>query len=278
MADSNAGLFEVEPLVAPDAIFGKLKTPGGFTKSVPREWTQSEVSWALEQKQKGYSVNELAEALGRTPVSVQIKLKRLTKKADTYNSRNRNTKYEANDEFLRQIKPESVLDVYAGNSWWREKVKNTITNDKDASFGADYQLDALDLLCTMKLQKKKFDLIDLDPYGSAYECFDLACKLAKKAVVVSFGEWGHKRWKRVDFVKHRYGIVELDAFEPDTFIAEFQRIASCNKKEAKAQIVLRYDNFVRVYFVLSEIKVTEQWESLADTIKRGQADNHDLPS
>jgi hypothetical protein len=154
-----------------------------------------------------------------------------------------------------------VLDVYAGNSWWASQGIETITNDKDAKFQTDYSLDALDLLCKMKLDGKKFDIVDLDPYGSAYDCFDLALKLAKKGLVVSFGEWGHKRWKRLDFVEPRYGIRTLEEYgHGELFIQEIQRLARCNKKQATAAITLQYGNFVRVYFELTEIKITEQWE------------------
>lgn len=257
----NEGLFQAEKLVAPANIIGQYKASGGYTKSTPREWTDLEVAWLQEQKSNGYAVAEIAKALDRTPVSVQIKLKRLTKNQDTYNKKNRNSKYEANKTFAETINPASVLDVYAGNSWWKNAGFTTVTNDLDTKFETDYSLDALDLLCQMKIQGKKFDLVDLDPYGSAYELFDLSLKLAKKAVIVSFGEWGHKRWKRFDFVKPRYGMTELSQFDNGSyFISEFQRIATCNKKQAKPVIVLQYTNFVRVYFQLSEIKITEQWE------------------
>jgi hypothetical protein len=258
----NTALFEAEKLVAPAEIIGELKTPGGYTKTTPREWTEAEIKWLTDHKSEGYSVNELAEALGRTSVSVQIKLKRLTKTNDVYNQKNRDIKYSANKEFAELVNPASVLDVYSGNSWWLQNGYKTVTNDIDAKFKTDFSLDALDLLCTMKLQGKKFDLVDLDPYGSAYELFDLAVKLAKKGIVVSFGEWGHKRWKRFDFVKPRYGISDIAEFgNGEAFITEFQRIAACNKKHAEPIINLQYSNFVRVYFRLEDIKITEQWGS-----------------
>jgi hypothetical protein len=113
----------------------------------------------------------------------------------------------------------------------------------------------------MKLQGKKFDIVDLDPYGSAYDQIDLALKLAKKGLVISFGEWGHKRWKRFDFVKPRYGIEQdYDFANGHKFIQEVQRIALCNKKDAVPVIQMQYSNFFRVYFVLSEKKITEQWQ------------------
>lgn len=257
----EGALFEAEKLIAPANIIGEFRTAGGYTKTTPREWTDAEIAWAVEHKKMGYSIDALAEALGRSSVSVQVKLKRISKIEDAYNSENRDEKYRGNSEFLRLISPNSVLDAYAGNSWWKGAGVNTVTNDKDPKFQTDYSLDALDLLCQMKLEGKKFDIVDLDPYGSAYDQIDLALKLAKKGLVISFGEWGHKRWKRFDFVKPRYAIEqESDYGTGQKFIQEVQRIALCNKKEAEPVIQLQYSNFFRVYFVLSEKKITEQWE------------------
>lgn len=257
----DGALFAVEKLQAPIGILGSLKTPGGYTKTTPREWTEAEITWALEHKKMGYSVEALSEALGRSAVSVQVKLKRLGKIADSYNKQNRQEKYEANRRFLEIVSPSSVLDVYAGNSWWKDAGVPTITNDKDDRFLTHYSLDALDLLCLMKIEGQKFDLVDLDPYGSAYDQIDLALKLAKKGLAISFGEWGHRRWKRFDFVKPRYGIETDGDYESGTkFISEVQRLAACNKKHAEPVISLQYSNFFRVYFILTDKKITEQWE------------------
>jgi hypothetical protein len=254
-------LFEDEPLRIPAEFLGEYKKSGGYTSTEPRTWTEQELSWCLEQKAKGYNNKQIAQAVGRSEVSVQIKFKRVSKTSDSYNDKNRDLKYEANAKFFDLVKPDSVLDVFAGNSHWQTLCANTVTNDKDTRFWTDYNMDSLDLLCQLKLAKTKFDLIDLDPYGSAYDCFDLAIKLSKKAVVVSFGEWGHKRWKRFDFVQPRYGIGNLEDFgEGEKFVTEFQRIAAVNKKLAEPVQSIQYSNFLRVYFRLTELKITSQWD------------------
>lgn len=258
----NHGLFDPIELEAPSEIIGKVKKSGGYTKTNPRQWSEGEIDWVQQRRKDGYSNESIASALGRSQISLQIKLKRIGKKLDSYNSENRTEKYEANKEFFDLVNPKSVLDVYAGNSWWKNQGVETVTNDKDEKFQTDYNLDALDFLCKIKLLGRRFDVIDLDPYGSAYDQFDLALKLAKKGLVVSFGEWGHKRWKRLDYVKPRYGIAEIEHYgEGEAFIFEIQRLASCNKKHAEPVIKLQYANFVRVYFTLTEVKITEQWES-----------------
>lgn len=253
-------LFEAEKLEVPSEFIGQYKKSGGYTSTTPREWTEQELNWALEQRQAGYSVKQIAEALSRSEVSVQIKLKRNGKTSDTYNEPNREKKYKANLAFAELVKPRSVLDAYAGNSWWQSNGYSTVTNDIDEKFDTHYHDDSLRVLCDLYASNERFDLVDLDPYGSAYDCFDLAIKLSKKAVVVSFGEWGHKRWKRFDFVKPRYGIQSVDEYgNGERFIAEFQRIAACNKRHAEPVTVIQYSNFLRVYFTLSDIKITEQW-------------------
>lgn len=240
---------------------GASKANGGFVKTQPREWTKSEIELAQKLKAEGKSTKQIAEILDRSEVSVSIKMKRLSKLADRYNSKHREMKYQANKAFFDSIQPQSVLDVFAGNSYWLNLQSKTLTNDKSDEFQTDFHMDALKLLAKLYAENAKFDLVDLDPFGSAYECFDLAVKMARKGVVVSFGEIGHKRWKRFDYVAPRYGINDLQNDWVAAFISEFQRIASLNKKIAHPVIVLEYDNFCRVYFELELNKITSQWEN-----------------
>lgn len=259
------GLFEVDKLFMPKEFLGAYKKSGGYTKTEPREWTPEEIAWILEKKQEGYSNKIIAEAINRSEVALQIKLKRLSKVEDNYNAKNREAKYAANRKFFDYLEPIKVLDLYAGNSWYQDKALELTTNDKDTRFETTYHQDALSLLCQMYVEGKKFDLIDLDPYGSAYDCFDLAIKMSRKGIIVSFGEWGHKRWKRTDFVAPRYGINTIEQFgDGELFIQELQRIAKCNKKEATPKQSILYGNFLRVYFELRDVKVTSQWEDKID--------------
>lgn len=255
------GLFQMEKLHMPKEYFGAYKTSGGYTKTEPREWTEQEIEWILEKKQEGFSNSVIAEAVERSEVSVQIKLKRLTKVQDSYNQKHREAKYSANRKFFDEIEPIRVLDLFAGNSWYGDKALELTSNDKNAKFETTFHEDALTLLCMLYQKKQKFDLVDLDPYGSAYECLDLSIKMARKGLIVSFGEWGHKRWKRTDFVSPRYGINTIEQFgEGEMFIKEVQRIAQCNKKVATPFQSILYGNFLRVYFKLHDVKVTSQWE------------------
>jgi hypothetical protein len=46
----DGALFAAEKLVAPADIIGEFRTPGGYTKTTPREWTAAEILWLTEHK------------------------------------------------------------------------------------------------------------------------------------------------------------------------------------------------------------------------------------
>ena len=179
----------------------------GIIKSIPRKWTDSNIKELLDLK-KNKTIKEISKIINRTETSINIKLKRLKLKNDTYNEKHREDKYNTNKLFLDLIKPKSILDVYAGNSYYKKNTNIKVVDNDIKGKETDYKLDALDFLILNK--NKKFDLVDLDPYGSAFDCFDLALKIAQKGLIITFGEYGHKRWKRKDFIEHRYNINNLD--------------------------------------------------------------------
>ena len=86
---------------------------------------------------------------------------------------------------LEFINPQSCLDVFSGEqSFWMYKAGYVITDDRN--FGValkdnHFKMDAFDFLCYMWINRKEYykeyDIIDLDPFGSAYDCFDLGIKI-----------------------------------------------------------------------------------------------------
>ena len=54
-------------------------------------------------------------------------------------------------------------------------------------------MDALKFCCYEYYCGNQYDLIDIDPFGSVYDCLELAIKMAKKGIIVTYGEYGHKR-------------------------------------------------------------------------------------
>ena len=103
----------------------------GIIKTLPKTWTKEMEQEVLNLRNQNFSSAEIAKKVGRSQVSVSTKLKRLTKTGDTYNKKHRDDKYEYNQKFIDYIKPQSILDLYAGNTFYKD---NVITNDKDSNF------------------------------------------------------------------------------------------------------------------------------------------------
>lgn len=246
----------------PEEYKGQTNKNGGYTTSSPRTWTEKELEWVQKLIAEGYSNKEIAESTDRTVTSVSIKVKRLRKKDGSYNADHIKEKYEINQKFFDEIKPKTTLDCYCGerNFYFPLLGENAASNDIDKAIPATYHTDALKLLCRLFCADSKFDLIDLDPFGSAYDCFDLAIKMAQKGIVITFGEIGHKRWKRLDYVSRYYGINCLEDFCLEKLIQHVQMIGRRNKKNLTVCYQREWRNIARVWFKISPLKITEQWE------------------
>lgn len=250
------------PYLMPSEYKGEHTKNGGLTKFQPRKWTEKEIEWVMMLKEKGFNTKQIAECIDRDVTQVSIKIKRLGKKSMTYNQEHAEKKFAVNYDFVKDIKPKSVLDVFAGYASIYKKLNcdNVISNDKNEKSNTEYHLDALDFVCQMYIEKRQFDLVDLDPFGSAYDCFDLAIKMAKKGLVITLGELGHKRFKRLDFVRRYYGIETLEDFTTDNLVKHIIKIGERNKKTLIPIYVKDWRNIARVYFKIEQLKITEQWE------------------
>ncbi len=244
--------------IMPNEFKGGFNKNCGYTKTSPRKWTEKEITWMNELLKKGYSIKDIATSLNRSEVSVSIKAKRLTKKDGTYNKKHYQEKVKYNYMFLNKIKPKTVLDLYCGENDIYKDYKTT-TNDINKNILADYNEDAFKLICKLYYEGKKYDLIDLDPFGSAYDCFDIAIKMAKKGLIITLGELGHKRWKRLDYVETHYDINNLEDFTIQNIVKYIQKIGLRNKKRLIPVFVFEWENIGRVYFEIEELKVTKQW-------------------
>lgn len=232
-----------------------------YTHSIPRKWSKEEEQKLLDLKEKGYSNLEIAEMLDRTEISIQVKHKRIKKKDGSYNEKHILEKYELNDKFVKMIEPKTILDVFAGKeSFYSKYDVDLISNDIKEYYKTDYHLDYLKLLCKMYYKGKRFDLIDLDPFGSAFDGFDLAIKMANKGLVITLGELGHQRWKRLDFVENRYFIDDLNDFTLNRLVSEIQKIGLRNKKQLEVVYLTEWRNIGRVWFKIEPVKITSQWE------------------
>jgi len=242
------------PYLMPSEYKGEYTKNGGLTKFQPRKWTEKEIEWVNMLKAKGFNTKQIAECIDRDVTQVSIKIKRLGKKSMTYNQGHFEEKFAVNYDFVKEIKPKSVLDVYAGFASVYKKLNcdNVISNDKNEKSNTEYHLEALDFICQMYIDKRRFDLVDLDPFGSAYDCFDLAIKIAKKGLVITLGELGHKRFKRLDFVRRYYGIETLEDFTTDNLVKHIIKIGERNKKTLIPIYVKDWRNIARVYFKIEK--------------------------
>ena len=250
------------PYLMPSEYKGEYTKNGGLTKFQPRKWTEKEIEWVNMLKAKGFNTKQIAECIDRDVTQVSIKIKRLGKMNKTYNDPHRAEKYATNARFIIDANIDSVLDVFSGSKSAYETygLKKLVTNDAEVSFSTDYNYDALTFCCMQYAGGNKYDLVDLDPFGSAYDCFDLAIKMAKKGVVITLGELGHKRFKRLDFVRRYYGIETIEDFTTDNLVKHIIKIGERNKKTLIPIYVKDWRNIARVYFKIEQLKITEQWE------------------
>ena len=85
--------------------------------------------------------------------------------------------------------------------------------------------------------------------------------MAQKGIIITFGELGHKRWKRLDFVRRYYGIESMEEFTLKNLVEHVQMIAERNKKKLVPVISRTWDRIGRVWFKVSPMSITEQWYS-----------------
>ncbi len=228
----------------------------GVIKSIPKKWEEKEIQLLQKLKKDGLTIKEIAKKLNRTETSISIKNKRINQNNDNYNKSHRKQKYLLNERFVEIIKPKTIFDVYAGNSFYKNNIKmqniKVVDNDKDAKNNCDYNLNSLDFL--HKFRNNKIDLVDLDPYGSCFECFDYSLEIAQKGIIITFGESGHKRWKRSDFVKFRYKINSLENFNNKKFVDYVVERALIFNKRLIPIFEANFKNILRVYFEIKLIK------------------------
>lgn len=242
----------------PEEYKGLLMKQSSFVKNPPRKWTKDEEKWVIMLKEKGFSTMEIAYYTDRSTAQISNKLRRLGKSLKTYNKRHYQEKMETNSDFLNVIKPKSILDVFAGEESVYKKFNcdGITSNDHNYQANTDYNMDASKLIALLYSQNKKYDLIDLDPYGNAYDCFDHAIKMAKKGLVITLGELGQKRFNRVDFAERYYGIKKLEDFTAENLVNHIIKIGRRNKKELKVVYLKNWKCISRVYFKIEKLDTT----------------------
>lgn len=76
--------------------------------------------------------------------------------------------------------------------------------------------------------------------------------------MITLGEMGHKRWKRLDYVGSHYGIQSIEDFTSDNLVKVIQQIGIQNHKKLDVYKLANWQNISRVYFTISEYKVIQK--------------------
>ena len=85
--------------------------------------------------------------------------------------------------------------------------------------------------------------------------------MARKGLCITLGEIGHKRWKRLDFVKPRYDINHMNEFRSDVLVKKIQEIGIRNKKKLVVFDLRDWQNISRVWFMINPHKEISQWDT-----------------
>lgn len=241
----------------PSEYYGNILIKKSQDTITPREWTELEEEWVWNLKQQGFSDKDISISCNRDKGTVSMKMNRLRQKHNEYNLDHIDEKYKANMEFLEYLKPKSLLDVYCGvNSFYADKnIKLLITNDRNKEVESDYHMDALQFVCKMYGEGKKFDVVDLDPYGTSINSFEIAVQLAKKGIVVTLGELSCKRYKRLDNICRNYDIYSIEDLTTDNLIKNLQRKALKYKKDLVVFKIMEWNGISRVWFLIKPINI-----------------------
>lgn len=132
-------------------------------------------------------------------------------KSNIYNEE-QNLKQDVDRKFVNELGVTSVVDAFAGDSKKYATLKNVtvITNDIDQKCNTQYHLPADRFLAQMYADARNIDLVDLDPYGSCWDCLPLAVKLARKGLIVSYGDFSNWRYKRWEIIQYQVGCIPKD--------------------------------------------------------------------
>lgn len=245
----------VNDFYMPKTYKGKLSDILDSNGCRKRMWTKDEVEYLKFLKSKGFSNKKIAEYIYRNENQVYLKIKQIRKQDKTYNRKHVFEKYDTNLKFLSDCGIETVLDLYAGcNSFYNDKnMKSVTSNDIDVSFNTTYHLKAFECITILYEIGEKYDLIDLDPYGSAYDCFELAIKMAKKGLIITLGEMSARRFKKISSVNKNYSIEKFEDFTSDFMINHIIKLGELNGKILHPIYIKEWKNITRVYFKIDNI-------------------------
>lgn len=225
-----------------------------YNGTMATKWTSEEEDWCWRLFQQGYKYSEIAYSIGREEQATRTKMKRLKKKYNIYNDKHRDDKYQTNDLYLKYMSSKyainNVLDVFCGyEMFYSKRGYNSTNNDINKEIQCEYNLSANKLLKLMIKENRKFSIVDLDSFGATITYLEDALKLAENGLIMTLGELGHRRWKRLDFIsKHYSNINSIEDITVGNFIDEIIRIASLKDINLKVIYSKDWTNIGRVWF------------------------------
>ena len=172
----------------------------------------------IRLKSEGFSNQHIADKLGVGVTRIKDYISEYKKRENIYNQDHLEDKYGLNDDFFHLIKPKSILDVCCGQrKFWADYKKfgcNVVSNDcmedKRAQPDKLMTFKAHQLLEAYKLANTQFDIVDVDTYGNPADCLEAAVVVAKKGLIITFGEFKRLRYRFKNvgqkYFKEKYGM------------------------------------------------------------------------
>ena len=210
-------------------------------------------------KKEGFSLHHISNKLNIKIDVVKNYIVLYKKKENSYNLDHVGDKYELNDEFFQIIKPKSILDAFCGRRrFWADYQKdgcNVVSNDsmQDENACPDnlMTLPANQLLEVYKLAGTKFDIVDIDPYGSPVDYLKAATTIAEKGLIITFGEFKSIRHRFKNrgqkYFKEKYGITK--SFEDITINDIADSVIKLSNNKFKVWRIGDWKNCDRIYFI-----------------------------
>lgn len=116
---------------------------------------------------------------------------------------------------VRYLKEIDSIETMVSNDWDPAAVelmkKNIVYNNLKEDKCETFSMDAIDLMNKMRAEKRFFDVIDLDPYGSAIPFLEsaLSCLANGGLLCVTFTDMAVLCARRPHVCSYKYGSVPL---------------------------------------------------------------------
>jgi len=234
----------------------------------------NEITTDLQTLGSNFQINEsVSKYLKKYNVgdsTIRHMVTELMKSTYSYNLKHVDSKYSDNDEFVEFINPKSILDLFAGTCYYEKYKKNGIEvvqndingkdNDMLKSYNFDYTIDADKLLGKFIYENKKFDIVDIDPFSSPIIYVQNAIKIAKKGIIVTFGDFSMLKLPKMNklslkmYINRVYGVRSITDLSIEKAIRLVQQIGGICKKRLEVFKISKNSNHYRVYFKISNLQ------------------------